>query len=51
VILTQGIDGGVNVDYFQKIESWPFWFTVFNINVWMYSQGSMIMIVKILVNL
>jgi hypothetical protein len=24
VILTQGIDGGVNVDYFQKIESWPF---------------------------
>ena len=32
VVMTEGIDGVVSVDYFQKIESWPsrqqihFWF-------------------------
>ncbi|KAH0924927.1 hypothetical protein BRARA_E00631 [Brassica rapa] len=25
VILTEGVDGVVPVDYFQKIESWPSW--------------------------
>ncbi|CAN6995042.1 unnamed protein product [Brassica rapa subsp. trilocularis] len=25
VILTEGVDGVVHVDYFQKIESWPSW--------------------------